>query len=52
MYVSGSADFESLLREQFNREKDEMDRKALAEKEAAKKLEKITEKVEETTLTE
>ena len=36
MYVSGSGDFETILREQFNREKDEMDRKALAEKEAEK----------------
>ena len=37
LYVSGSGDFETILREQFNREKDEMDRKAIAEKEAARK---------------
>ena len=53
MYVSGSGDFETILREQFNREKDEMDRKAIEEKEAArKKMEEVTEKVEEITLTE
>lgn len=37
LYVSGSGDFETILREQFNREKDEMDRKAIEEKEAARK---------------
>jgi len=36
MYVSGSGDFETILRDQFNREKDEMERKALAEEEAEK----------------
>ena len=52
MYVSGSGDFETILRDQMNREKDEMDRKALAEKEAEKKVVEVTEKVEEITLTE
>ena len=39
LYVSGSEEFEPLVRDQMNREKDEMDRKALEEKEEAKKKE-------------
>lgn len=31
-YVSGSADFEVMVREQLNKEKDEIDRKAIEEK--------------------
>jgi hypothetical protein len=46
LYVSGSADFEPLIRNQINREKEEADRKALEE------AEKIAETVAEITLTE
>jgi hypothetical protein len=46
LYVSGSAEFEPLVRDQMNREKDEADRKALEE------AEKIAETVAEITLSE
>jgi len=46
LYVSGSGEFEPLVRDQMNREKDEADRKALAE------AEKIAETVAEITLSE
>jgi len=36
MYVSGSADFETIIRDQMNREKDEMDKKRIAEEDAKK----------------
>jgi hypothetical protein len=52
MYVSGSGDFETILRDLFNREKDEMDRKAIEEKEAARKVVEVTEKVEEVKVSE
>jgi len=52
MYVSGSADFEVLLREQMNREKDEMDRKAIEEKEAERKKKEETIVVENTNTNE
>jgi len=39
LYVSGSEEFEPIIQNQMNREKDEMERKALVEKEEAKKNE-------------
>lgn len=51
MYVSGSADFEVMVRDELNKQKDEMDRKAIEEKEA-KKVAELTEKVEEIKMTE
>lgn len=37
LYVSGSAEFEPILQDQMNRDKDEMDKKRIAEEEAKKK---------------
>ena len=36
LYVSGSGDFETILRDQMNREKDEADKSRIAEEEAKK----------------
>lgn len=47
-YVSGSADFEVMVREQLNKQKDEIDKKAIEEKEAEKEKEKAAEIIVET----
>ena len=47
-YVSGSADFEVMVREQLNKQKDEIDLKAIEEKEAEKEKEKVAEIIVET----
>ena len=52
LYVSGSEYFEPIIQNQMNREKDEMERKALAEKEEAKKNEVETIVVENTNTNE
>jgi len=36
LYVSGSADFEPIIRDQMNKEKDKADKKAIEEREAKK----------------